>query len=265
MLKKILVNGILVASLMMPAISWAASGNPNEISDDEWQFTLAFPMIWAPSITGNISGTVGTPPVNFEVPFSDIFDSLEMGLMGEFYASRGRFGMAFKFNYLNVANASSYSGSIVNANLDTDIVMGVNDLLASWNVHKDVELVAGIRHIHAKIDVKIEATVFGDPAINQEFTAVDTNQIDYLIGLNYGHFFNNKWGVTVMADAAVAGDSDRDYSIDVRGLYHMSDLNNVWIGWRYMNIGNDSTDEAGVVTQVDMSQSGPMLGWAFTF
>jgi hypothetical protein len=67
-----------------------------------------------------------------------------------------------------------------------------------------------------------------------------------------------------MADIAVAGDNDRDYSVDIRGLYHISDLNNFWFGYRYLHIGTDSTED-GVNYTVDMSQSGPMVGWAFTF
>lgn len=259
--KNIFVGGLFVAFLITPVMSWAAPGNPQENKEDEWEFTIAFPMLWAPDINGSIQGG---PPIDFEVPFGDIISDLKFGLMGELYANRGRFGMAFKFNYLNVTDDSSYSGNIVNANIGTDIVMGVNDLLASWAVHDEVQLVAGVRHIHAKIDVKIEATLLGDPLVNEEFTATDTDQFDYLIGFNYGHFFTPKWGILVMADIAVVGDSDRDYSVDIRGLYHISDLNNFWFGYRYMNIGTDST-EGGVNYTVDMSQSGPMVGWAFTF
>ena len=66
------------------------------------------------------------------------------------------------------------------------------------------------------------------------------------------------------ADVAVAGDNDRDYSFEIRALYRISELNNLWFGWRHLNIGNDSVME-GEKYKVDMVQTGPTLGWAFTF
>lgn len=66
------------------------------------------------------------------------------------------------------------------------------------------------------------------------------------------------------ADIGVAGDNDRDFSTDFRALYRVSDLNNFWFGFRYLNIGSDSTVD-GITYKVDMSQIGPTAGWAFTF
>ena len=78
------------------------------------------------------------------------------------------------------------------------------------------------------------------------------------------HFFNDRWGVMVNADWAFTGDNDRDYGFDVRALYRISDLNNLWFGWRRLTIGNDTRID-GQEWKVDMTQSGPTLGWAFTF
>ena len=58
--------------------------------------------------------------------------------------------------------------------------------------------------------------------------------------------------------------TDRDISIEFRALVRVSDLNNFWFGFRYLNIGND-THTDGVEVKVDMSQLGPTVGWAFTF
>ena len=66
------------------------------------------------------------------------------------------------------------------------------------------------------------------------------------------------------SDLGVAGDNDRDFSLEFRGLYRLGDLNNVWFGYRYLQIGNDSRQDE-ITYKVDMIQQGPTLGWAFTF
>ena len=59
----------------------AESGNPLPARDDEWRYSIAFPMIWAPDINGKIRGD---EPIDFEIPFSRIYASQ--------YASADLFG-----------------------------------------------------------------------------------------------------------------------------------------------------------------------------
>ena len=66
------------------------------------------------------------------------------------------------------------------------------------------------------------------------------------------------------ADLGIAGDNDRNYSAEFRALYRISDLHNFWFGYRYLDIGNDTT-EGDITYKVDMIQQGLTLGWAFTF
>jgi hypothetical protein len=66
------------------------------------------------------------------------------------------------------------------------------------------------------------------------------------------------------SDLGIAGDNDRDFSADFRALYRVSDLNNFWFGFRYLQIGSDSTQD-DIAYKVDMTQIGPTIGWAFTF
>ena len=66
------------------------------------------------------------------------------------------------------------------------------------------------------------------------------------------------------ADIGVAGDNDRNYGAEFRALYRINDLHNFWFGYRYLRIGNDSTED-DVTYRVDMEQRGLTFGWAFTF
>jgi len=56
------------------------------VDDDQWTYTIAFPMIWAPEINGKIRGDEA---IDFTIEFKDILENLSFGLMGELYANRG--------------------------------------------------------------------------------------------------------------------------------------------------------------------------------
>ena len=236
------------------------SGNPLPADDDQWLFTIAFPMIWAPQINGKIRGDES---IDFTIEFKDILENLSFGLMGELYANKGPYGLAFRTNFMRVENEMSSAG-LINVRARTALDMGVNDLLASFGVHENIRLVTGVRHVFAKMDLDIQTSVGQIEVINEKVTITDDNKFDLLFGINLSHWFTGRWGIMLNTDVALVGDNDRDFSMEFRALYRISDLNNFWFGYRYLNIGSDSVTD-GVKYKVDMSQVGPTVGWAFTF
>ena len=205
----------------------------------------------------------GDEPVDFSIGFGDIVENLSFGLMFELYANKGAYGLAFRSNFMRVEDENSRSG-LLDTRTRTSLDMGVNDLLASFRVHDKVRLVAGVRHILAKLELDIYSTLGGTEIFDRTITVTDDNQFDYLVGINFNHWISDKWGLMLNSDLGVAGDNDRDFSLEFRGLYRLGDLNNVWFGYRYLQIGNDSRQD-GITYKVDMIQQGPTVGWAFTF
>lgn len=236
------------------------SGNPLPARDDKWRFTIAFPMLWAPDIDGKIRGD---EPLDFQITFDDILDKLSFGLMFELYANRGPYGLALRTSYMRVEDKNSRSG-LIDTRIKTELGMGVSDLLASFRVHDKVRLVTGLRHIHAKIELEVFSQIGSQEIFNERITVADESDIDLLLGINFNHWFNERWGIMLNADSRIAGDNDRDQSIEVRALYRIGTLNNFWFGYRYLEIGNDFPGD-NIVYNVDMTQTGPTLGWAFTF
>lgn len=241
-------------------ISPPESGNPLSATDDEWRFTIAFPMVWAPDIDGRIRGGES---VDFGISFSDILDRLSFGLMFELYANRGPYGLVFRSMYMRVEDENSRSG-LLDTSVETGLDMGVNDLLASFRVHDKVRFVTGVRHVFAKLELDILTERNGVVIRDESVTVADENQFDYVVGINFNHWFNDRWGLMLNSDLAIAGDNDRNFSTEFRALYRISDLNNFWFGYRYLQIGTD-TREDGTTYTIDMIQSGPTIGWAFTF
>ena len=236
------------------------SGNPLAAREDEWRFSIAFPMIWTPDIDGKIRGG---EQIDFSIGFGDILERLSFGLMFELYANRGPYGLAFRSNFMRVEDESSRSG-LLDTRVRTTLDMGVNDLLASFRVHDKVRLVTGVRHVLAKMELDVYSTLGGTEIFDRTITVTDDNQFDLLIGINFNHWINDKWGLMLNSDLGIAGDNDRNFSTEFRGLYRLSDLNNFWFGYRYLQIGNDSTQD-GITYEIDMIQQGPTVGWAFTF
>jgi hypothetical protein len=250
---------LIVLSMSFSLPSLADSGNPLP-DDDQWRFTIAFPMLWAPQINGEIRGD---EPVDFTIEFKDILENLEFGLMGELYAKKGKYGLIFRTNYMRVEDENSRHG-LADTRIKTEMTMGVNDLAASFRVHENVRLVTGVRQVFAKLDLDVLSTIGGSEILNDQISVTDSSQFDLLIGVNYSHWFNDRWGIMLNSDVGIAGDNDRDFSAEFRALVRISDLNNFWFGYRYLTIGSD-TETDGTTYSLDMSQLGPTIGWAFTF
>ena len=254
------VPAVFLVLLLLPIAALSDFGNPLPAEEDQWHFTIAFPMIWAPQINGKIRGD---EPIDFTIEFKDILDNLSFGIMGELYANKGPYGFAFRTNYMRAENEMSRTG-LVDVQAQTEIQMGINDVLASFGVHENVRLVTGVRHVFAKVDLDLQTNIGDNEIINEQLTVTDDNQFDWLLGVNYSQWFEKRWGIMLNADVGVIGDNDRDFSLEFRALYRISNLNNFWFGYRYLNIGSDTKTD-GVKYSVDMSQLGPMAGWAFTF
>jgi hypothetical protein len=255
-------NHVLVALILTFAanVVRADSGNPIPATDDQWRFTIAFPMIWAPQVNGKIRGD---EQIDFTIEFRDILDNLDFGIMGELYANKGRYGFAFRTNYMRVENEMSRTG-LINLRAQTELTMGVNDFLASFQVHDKVRLVTGVRHVFAKLDLDLETSIGNGEVVNSELTITDTDNFDLLFGLNFTHWITGRWGLMLNADVGIVGDNDRDFSTEFRALYRISKLNNFWFGYRYLLIGSDATSD-GADYKLDMTEVGPTVGWAFTF
>ena len=244
---------------------------PAQANDDNWDFSLLFPMIWAPDINGKID--VDDNVIDVNIPFSDIADSLTMGFLGEFYAQKGRWIYAVKINYLE-SESESVTDELTLPGFDiplapsysiiTDQVTGTTDLMVGYQAHDSVRLYTGVRTLFTEIDLGITPLGPGLIEIEKKINLADETLHDWLVGADFTHQFNPRWGLILSGDVAIAGDNDQDFVTNVALTYRISKLNNLWMGYRYMRI-KDKMTEDGVDIKTDFVQQGPMLGWAFTF
>jgi len=64
--------------------------------------------------------------------------------MGELYANKGPFGLAFKVDYMGV-DSSQAVGVIAGSRVDWNLIKGMDDLYASWGVRGKVRLPTSVR------------------------------------------------------------------------------------------------------------------------
>ena len=119
---------------------------------------------------------------------------------------------------MRVEDEASRSG-LVDTRVATTLEMGVSDLLASFRVHDKVRLVTGVRHTGAKLELDIFSQIGSEEIFNERITVTDENQIVVVLGINFNHWINDRWGLMLNADAGIAGDNDRNQSIEFRGLF----------------------------------------------
>jgi len=239
---------------------------------DDWHFLIAFPMIWAPSINGEI--IADTERVDIEVPFNNIIENLHFGMIGELYAQKGKWLYSLRLDYMRIKTSEEtlglvgpITGGIISPGhkFDIKLQMAANDLLVGYEAYPGLRILTGIRQIYAKVDLNISPlSNEGLIQIEKKLNLTHSNQFDWLVGATYRHWFSDDWGISAAFDTMLYGDSDRDFGFNVAAIYRFGDLHNIWMGYRYLQIGNDSI-ENNIKTEIDFIQHGPQVGWAFTF
>lgn len=247
-----------------------------QANNNEWNYLIAFPMIWAPSIHGDINAD--TERVTIEVPFSNIIENLNFGMIGELYAQKGKWLYSLRLDYMRIKTSEEteglvgpITGGVISPGhkFDIKLQMAANDLLVGYEAYPGLRILTGVRQIYAKVDLTISPlSNEGLVNISKNFNITHSNQFDWLVGATYRHWFSDDWGISAAFDTMIYGDSDRDVGFNVTAIYRFGELHNVWMGYRYLQIGNDSIDDSvagSIKTEIDFIQHGPQLGWAFTF
>ena len=265
---------------------------------DGFQTVIAFPMLWAPEISLDIDTDGGTTEV--VIPFKDIVERLNVGLMGELYVNWKWLGLIAKGMYMDVstkdagADFSYDTGAIgtIEGNLDADVnlKMGMYDLGLSFRLWRNLRLFTVARLTQVDVSVKLDGNVgidypglpagcdpnagiiggcvvppFKDSsAINEKIDVTPDDAWDYQVGLQYAWWLGNtkRHGINLYGDIQAWGDSDQAWQLDLRYMYRVSEMNNFWLGWRTY-VSEMEPDDQGHQTVVTLN--GPLAGWAFSF
>lgn len=230
---------------------------------EEWEMVLGFPMLWAPAIEGHLE--VDGNRTEIDIGFDDILKDLSLGIIGEFYASKGDWGGVLRLDYMVMESDYELGGAgPIKTTIDSKTGLGLADFLVSYRVHPDLKLITGARMLYSKIELDIESRLNGQVISRRDISVTDDMQWDWLLGFTYVHQFNDAWALMLNADYAFHGDSDRNMGVDLRGWHYFNQKHSVWFGYKVLNIFNESR-EGGVEAEMDLTQHGITIGYAYSF
>ena len=244
-------------SLICLAVTLVASltlGRPAPVQAADWTFQIT-PYAW---MTG-LEGSVGAPPVDVDLSFSDVLEDLEASGMVLASARNGPWAVFADFTHSNLSSSlvpldPSLREAIVDAKTTTfSLALGYQlydrDQLSldgylglrSWWLDNALTLV----------DINGQAARFPD----------DHNWVNPLVGLNVMWTPAEDWTLfSALEGGGALGGSDYEWSAFVGASYAFNHWVAASAGWRHLDVTYSDGDFV-----FDVVQSGPVLGVTFKF
>ena len=217
-------------------------------AEQEWEFEIT-PYLWATQLDSEVR--VGEYSAGASLEFSDIVDTLEMGLMGQFEARKGRWSVYSDLVYFNLADDQSLTPV---TEISSDLKQTVSLVMAGYKP-KNLEVLDiyfGVRYDKVEIDLDLNG------AIIDRGLSSSVDWIDPVVGVRARYPLNDRWSLesqlfysagkadyTVLANAGVRwafGEkwsstfsyrfSDIDYD-DKRGFKETSQGFMIAFGYRF--------------------------------
>jgi hypothetical protein len=249
--KAIMILALVSISMMLfSTISFASK----EARQSDWEFNLAPFYLWAINIDGDVSAGPVTAPV--EIPFEDVFDSLEAAFVVHFETwYKNQWGFLVDVDYLDIENKMSLPMGI---NQNVELSLNLAEFSGFYRLNRDahkIDFIAGLRYI----DMENTVSIVGGSTLldgNQDWT-------DPLIGARWMWGFADVWSLIARGDIGGFGVGS-DFSWHALGLVE-------WQPWKYASfiagyraLDLDYEDGSGLdYFKFDATIHGPVVGVNF--
>jgi opacity protein-like surface antigen len=263
------VIGLLMIACAVCPVVLASS---DQSSAEQWQTTLT-PYLWAAEISGDMTLRGRTGPV--DVSFSDIWDNLDIAVMGRVEAWRGKWGLFVDGLYMDIETDFSTPQGLVAA--DTTIKMGVLEFGAGYRLWESAvgandsqelsfDLLGGGRYMYLEGEVDIVPDGPLGALAGNTFSRSE-DWVDPFIGGRFTLDLSEKWAAGVRFDFGgfdIGEGSKLTWNL-VAGLdYKLSESMSLKGGYRVFDIDWDTgsgTQQFGM----DAQFRGPILGLSILF
>ena len=258
-------TAVAITLVAMLAIS------PRQSSAEGLNWTIA-PYLWASDV--GLDVTVESDPViGTDVPFSDLVDKLDGAFMGHFEVSAVHFGGFFDTIYIKLADSQvvtvapggPFSGDV---SIDTDLTLKLNELAGFYRMGSPdpgmaaFDILLGARLVDMDLNLDIVLPGPGGTPLNG---SINISETDVFFGGRVIGQFNQKWHYKLRADYGTGGTEGTfnglaavGYSFGKTGLFSID------LGYRYLTM-ELKDDSDGTVTKTDITMSGPIVGFIFSF
>jgi hypothetical protein len=231
-----------------------------------WEFDLVPMYLWMASLDGNM--TVKGITQSLELPFDDIFDSLEAAFTFHFEGLyKKRWGFFLDYNMIDLKDSATGPGPF-KANIEVDFDNKIAELGVIFRFHEEgahiLEALGGARFTNLESTIRIT----GVPDPIPQVIAGDQNWWDPIIGLRYKWLISNKWKFSLRGDFGLgfgAGDTS-DTTWNAIGLIHFQPWKHVGFLGGYRALDVDYETGSGINQfKYDMLMHGPLIAIKFTW
>jgi hypothetical protein len=214
-----------------------------------WRFTFT-PELWASGLSGRVG--VGSVVGQVDLGFSDIFDDLDIAVMGLFEARRYPWIVRTDLYYVSLSDkpAVAPDGSTIQIGQDHFMLqpeLGYTILNRAWG---GIDALIGVRYWEVNADLT---------TLSQEVSG-DQNWVDGTAGAALRYHPAERWRLFAKVDAG-AGGSDFTWQGLGGAGYDLGRCCTLIAAYRYLDV--DYQKDAGLVYDVHLH--GPALGLTLRF
>lgn len=220
------------------------------------------PYFWAAGMEGDVAPVPGLPTVHTESDFSEILDTLQLGLASTLEVRKGRWAFVGDLSYIDTgmtAELATPTPEFDSAGLDTKSLSGtaaVSYRLMETEDGDSLDVLGGARLNWAKNDVRVIR-----PDDTDERAVDDETWLDPIVGVRAVAQVAPRWALIGYADVGGFGlSSDLTWQALASVKYHLNDRFSISVGYRYYAV--DYSHDGFVF---DVSQYGPLIGTAIRF
>jgi len=258
-------------ALAVSILALLLSATPRQSSAEGVDWTVA-PYLWASGVGLDVI-IDSDPIIGADVPFSDIVDKLDGAFMGHIEASADRFGAFFDTIYIKLADDAVIpigpGGPILGDLLvDTDLTLKLYELGGLYRMGRPdpgssaFDILLGVRRVDMNQNLDIVLPGPGATPINRN---LDVSETDVFAGVRVVGRFSEKWSYRVRADYAGGGTEGTFNTLAAIGYtFGKTGLFSIEAGYRYLSI-DLKNDSNGTVAETNLTQSGPLVGFVFSF
>ena len=240
----------------------------NEVQTRKWQFEIT-PYFLAAAMNGK-TGVDGVE-TDIDMSFEDIWNNLDLGLMGVFEARKGPWIFALDAVYFRLKGqeANSWTGPggnvTANADLEATLTQQLYQGTVGYRVYDEkakVDLTGGIRYTIVENDLDLALDTSGPLFPGGEYNLSGKESwADPIFGVRLIAPFTEKWSFFGYGDIGGFGvGSDITYQAIAGIRWQFSKVVSAKLAYRYLY--QDYKDDGYVW---DMSYQGPLIGIGFSF
>ncbi|OZI75099.1 hypothetical protein [Bordetella genomosp. 12] len=252
-----LLTAILLPGAALAANPGADSPGPSAPgADSGWTFSFS-PYAWASGISGT-SGKAPLPYADVKSSFNDIWDNLDIAVMGAFDARKGRYSIIGDLLYAKTSVTDHNGNGILRKNIDITSETFSSMVGGGYSVLQgprgNLDLVAGARLWSVSTRLSIEGGYLDGRRGRGSATWVDA-----VGGLKGSYHLTDRTYLTGWAMVG-GGEARLDWDLMAAVGYQATKQVSVALGYRALGV---DYRQGGFV--YDVVQRGPMLGMTYQF